>query len=84
MVCGIFLISLESNFPFAEKLPDGISIQKREGDGEVYYFFMNFNSIEQSVLLKETIVLKDIESGEQLEGNKICLQPLQVRIFCSK
>ncbi len=77
-------ISLESNFPFAEKLPDGISIQKREGDGEVYYFFMNFNSIEQSVLLKETIVLKDIESGEQLEGNKICLQPLQVRIFCSK
>mgnify|MGYP002073870409 CR=1 FL=1 len=65
-------------------MPDGISVQKREGDGEVYYFFMNFNSIEQSVLLKETIVLKDIESGEQLEGNKICLQPLQVRIFCSK
>jgi beta-galactosidase len=77
-------ISLEKNFPYAEKIPEGVNIQKREGDGEVYYFFMNYVGKEQKVEFSEEVELEDVVSGERICGKEIGLEPFGVRVFVGK
>lgn len=77
-------ISLKSSFAAAEELPDGINIQKREADGEVYLFFMNYANKEQSLSFTRKIALEDIVTGEKLAADGIVMKPFEVRVFKEK
>lgn len=74
-------ISLENNFPLAKELPEGINIQKREGNGETYYFFMNYGKKEQTITFSEEIIWIDLVRQEKFTMKKIVMNPLEVRIF---
>jgi beta-galactosidase len=74
-------ISLESSFLYVKELPAGVHIQKREGDGEVYYFFMNFNSKEQKVEFSERQKFFDVIVGKNMEMEKMVMKPYEVKVF---
>lgn len=77
-------ISLESSLPSVRELPDGIHIQKREGGGETYYFFMNYVNKEQKILFSEKMSFMDLVSGEKLEVEKLIMEPFGVRVLAEK
>lgn len=74
-------ISLDGNFLWAKELPCGINIQKREGDGETYYFFMNFAKEKQTIHFQERIVLENIIEEEKIATEELTIEPFGVRIF---
>jgi beta-galactosidase len=77
-------ISLENNFPGAKEVPDGVEIQKREGEDENYYFFMNFQQKEQKVVFSGSVDFTDVVTGEHLEVEKLEMKPYEVKVFSCK
>jgi beta-galactosidase len=75
---GELVNKLNIEKPMAETIPEGVSIETRYGDGEQYYFIMNFNNEEKSVKLTCSAV--DILTGKALEKD-VDLSPFGYRIL---
>ncbi len=74
-------ISLETNAGLVKELPEGIHIAKREGDGETYYFFLNFASEEKKIVFYEPQQFTDLIDGELFCKTELSLKPFGVKIL---
>lgn len=75
---GKLAAELDLEKPMIEAPVDGVSVETRYGDGEEYYFIMNFNNEEKSIKL--TCSATDVLSGEKVSSD-IALKPFGYRIL---
>lgn len=62
---------------------EGVNVQKRESDGEAYYFIMNFEGREAKVTLDEDIHLISVTDEKTISGS-FTLKPYEVIIAVQK
>lgn len=63
------------------ELPKGVNIQKREGDGEEYYFLLNYTAEEKTVAFKNTVHLENLMDGSNISGDSVVLKSYEVMVL---
>lgn len=58
-------VELKIQSEICEYIPEGITIQQRCGDGDTYYFIMNFSEKKQTLQLKQNIQLINLMTKEK-------------------